>query len=63
MQCLHAGVEAFGVESVDGEGAVAALGTSRPTGEPICGELRRVGQRSVHNLHELCVAGGQVHGS
>jgi hypothetical protein len=25
--------------------------------------LRRVGQRSVHNLHELCVAGGQVHGS
>ena len=63
MQCLHAGVEAFGVESVDGECPVAALGTSRPAREPICGELRRFGQRGVHNLHELCVANGQVHGS
>jgi hypothetical protein len=25
--------------------------------------LRRFGQRGVHNLHELCVANGQVHGS
>jgi hypothetical protein len=49
-------VEPCGIESVDGESSMTTLRAARTTREPIAGPMRRFGQRSVHNLYELCVA-------
>jgi hypothetical protein len=40
---------------------VTTLRAARTAREPIAGELRRFGQRGVHNLYQLCIAGGPSH--
>jgi hypothetical protein len=69
-QGSHAETEARGVESVDGEGAVAALRTTDAAGEEIPGAARGIGERGVNtlekpgfaDLHELGVARRKGHG-
>ena len=61
LQCPHAGVQTRYIKSVDDEGAVATLGAARPTREPLAGAVCGVGQRGIHNLHELGVVHWQTH--
>ena len=58
---LHAGVEPGGVEGVDREGAVAALGAAGAAGEPGAGAASGVGEGGVHDLNELGVVDGKRH--
>jgi AraC-like DNA-binding protein len=60
-QSLHSGLQTRGIQGIDGECSVAALGATYPAGEPIAGTLRRVDERNVHNLHQFCVPGWQAH--
>jgi len=50
MQCFHAGLEARGVEGIDGECAVATLRAPRFAGEPWAGARGGFGERRIHNL-------------
>jgi hypothetical protein len=50
MECFHAGLEARGVEGIDGECAVATLRAPRFAGEPWAGARGGFGERRIHNL-------------
>jgi len=60
-QSLHSGLQARGIQGIDGERSVAALCTPYAAGEPISGTLGCVGQRRIHNLHQFRVPGRQAH--
>jgi hypothetical protein len=57
----HSGAKPRGVERVDREGPMAALGAADAAGERRTGAARGFSQQSVHNLHKLSIARGKVH--
>ena len=58
---VHAAAEAKGIERIDGEGSMAALGAAGSAGQPLAGTMGGFSQRGIHDLHEFGVTGGQGH--
>lgn len=61
-QSGHAGGEARGVEGIDGEGAVAALGATDAAGKECSGAEGRIGEHGVDDLDEFGIARWKRHG-
>jgi AraC-like DNA-binding protein len=60
-QGLHAGAQAKSVKRIDGRGSVAALRAAGAASEPTARALGCIGERRIHDLHELPVTGGKAH--
>ena len=46
-----------GVQLIDGKHSHATLRATRPAGQPVAAFLKGIGQRGIHNLNQLLVAG------
>jgi hypothetical protein len=60
-QDLHPRAKPQRVQFVDGERPMAALRAPQPTNQPWTRPSGRVGQRSIHNLHEFPITLRQTH--
>ncbi len=61
MQCAHPSLQPLGIQRIDGKRSMTALCASRAASQPRPCPTCRIGQRHIHNLHELRVARRQSH--
>lgn len=63
MQERESSPQARGIQLIDAENSDAALGATRPAGEPMAAAVAGIGERSVNDLNQLLITAGWIVGA